>query len=76
MNPFQNTLEQELKLWIEVLERLQKKPDDVPSLEEVGSLSIMQMEELWLKVGMIKETIGEEDFKKVLDQIKAEKATM
>ncbi|KAE9549677.1 hypothetical protein FO519_007119 [Halicephalobus sp. NKZ332] len=75
-NETYNTLEQELKLWIEVLERLQKKPEDIPSPEEIGSLSTMQMEDLWLKVGMVKETLVEEEFKKVLDQIKAEKATV
>lgn len=60
----------ELKSWIAALEALERKPEDVPSVSEVDSLSKMQQEELWLKVGMVKETIVEEEFNAILNELK------
>uniref|UniRef100_A0AC34RI51 Uncharacterized protein n=1 Tax=Panagrolaimus sp. JU765 TaxID=591449 RepID=A0AC34RI51_9BILA len=70
-NDSTNSLSNELKSWIAVLEALERKPEDVPSPSEVDSLSKMQQEELWIKVGMVKETIVEEEFNAILNELKS-----
>uniref|UniRef100_A0AC34FJA4 Uncharacterized protein n=1 Tax=Panagrolaimus sp. ES5 TaxID=591445 RepID=A0AC34FJA4_9BILA len=54
-----NPLEKEVAGWIEILEILRKCPEDIPDYSEIPHLSPIQLEELWIRIGMIKETLSQ-----------------
>uniref|UniRef100_A0AC35G898 Uncharacterized protein n=1 Tax=Panagrolaimus sp. PS1159 TaxID=55785 RepID=A0AC35G898_9BILA len=68
-NEQSNPIEKEVASWIDILETLGKRPEDVPPSSEISKLSTMQIEELWIRVGMIKETLSAVE----IAQVNAEK---
>lgn len=62
----QNTIKKEVESWIDILETLGKRPDDVPLSSEISKLSSLQIEELWIRVGMIKETLSPDEISHAL----------
>ena len=47
-----------------------KRPQDIPDVSELPKMSAGQLEDLWIRVGMIKEALEAEDTKRKSKSVK------